>query len=1186
MEMNADPHGRAPAGAPGSGAPLRFRVEGLDCQNEVRALKGAVGPLVGGEDGLAFDTRAGLMSVTAPGGASAEAIVRAVAGTGMRAELLLDDVAPAAETRPATPVPELLVFQVMGLDCQNEVRALKHEVGPLVGGEARLFFDTAKGLMTVAPSSPVTASAITEAVARAGMRATARVSGAGAPHQLFRVRGLDCKNEAALLEHEVGPLVGGAHALAFDTSRGVMTVAGGPGAASPDEIRQAIRLTGMDAEPWREEAPTGAGTAASAARLFRVEGLDCQNEVRALKREVGPVVGGEGRLLFDTTKGLMAIAPGSPTGDVEGAVRRAGMRAMPVDGSPGAAPARLFRVAGLDCKNEAAALSREVGPLVGGAEALAFDPGRGAMIVAPGPRSVSVEAIQEAVARIGMRAEPWPEEDAGLDAAADACGMGCGGGDIATALAPPVPTHAPDALVLRIHGMDCGDEVAALKREVGPVAGGEDRLSFDLLNGRMAVAGAASASPELVARIEKAVARTGMRAEPWQEGEQTAAGAAEERRRRVQTALTTASGILAALGVALHAWLGGGLAAALGAEEGSGGTPLPAIIAYAAAIACAVRYVAPKAWLSARRLRPDMNLLMVVAVAGAIGIGEWFEAATVSFFFALALALEAWSLGRARRAVAALMELAPPTARVLLPDGTEREVPAAEVAVGARILVRPGDKLPLDGRVAAGESEVNQAPITGESVPVHKAPGAEVFAGTINGDGALEIETTKAARDTTLAQIIRMVGSAQGRRAPSEQWVERFARIYTPAVMALALAVLLVPPLLLGGIWDVWFYRALVLLVIACPCALVISTPVTIVAALAGAAKQGVLVKGGLHLETPAKIRAMAMDKTGTLTEGRPRVVALAPLGGRDEAALLGLAAALEARSEHPLAKAILDRAAEAGVTAAPAEAVQAVPGKGLTGRVGGRSAWLGSRRFLEERGLATPEALHLAEELAQAGRTVVAVGDEAGVWGLVAVADTLRPGARQTVAALHAAGIERVVMLTGDNRATAEAIARETGVDEVRAELLPADKVAAVEDLVARHGAVAMVGDGVNDAPAMARANLGIAMGAIGSDAAIETADVALMSDDIAKLPWLVRHSRATLRIIRQNIGFSVAIKLLFTGLTVAGLASLWGAIAADVGASLLVVLNGLRLLGGRETAATPPAPVGAGRPALAAQG
>ncbi|SDB71704.1 heavy metal translocating P-type ATPase [Belnapia rosea] len=1183
--MDGDRRGAAGAGR--AGAPLRFRVEGLDCQNEVRLLKGAVGPLVGGEDGLAFDTKAGLMSVTAPGGASAEAIVRAVAGTGMRAELLLDDVVPASEARPATPVPEPLVFQVRGLDCQNEVAALKREVGPLVGGEARLFFDTAKGVMTVASSSPVSTSAITEAVARAGMSAMARIGAPGSPALLLRVRGLDCKNEVALLERALGPLVGGTHALAFDTGRGAMTVVGGPRYGDEDDLLAAIREAGLDAEPWEKTAPS-AGPATAALRLFRVEGLDCQNEVAALRREVGPVVGGPERLLFDPAKGLMAVTAGSVTGpEIETAVARTGMRATAWDVRPEGPSPQLFRVAGLDCKNEAAALTQAVGPVVGGAEALAFDTGRGAMIVAPAPgRAVSVEAIRDAVTRTGMRADLWSE--AAEPAAPDACELGCGG-DVAAALAPPLPTHAPDAVVFKVHGLDCGDEVAALKREVGPVVGTEDRLSFDLLNGRMAITGAVS--PELADRIEKAVARTGMRAEPWQEGEQTAAGAAEDRRRRVQTWLTTASGVLAVAGVALHAWLGGGLAAALGAEEAAGGTPLLAILAYAAAIACAVRYVAPKAWLSARRLRPDMNLLMVVAVAGAVGIGEWFEAATVSFFFALALALEAWSLGRARRAVAALMELAPPTARVLMPGGTEREVPAAEVAVGARILVRPGDKLPLDGRVAAGESEVNQAPITGESVPVHKAPGAEVFAGTINGDGALEVETTKAARDTTLAQIIRMVGSAQGRRAPSEQWVERFARVYTPAVMVLALAVFLVPPLLLGGAWDIWFYRALVLLVIACPCALVISTPVTIVAALAGAAKQGVLVKGGLHLETPAKIRAMAMDKTGTLTEGRPRVVALAPLGGRDEAALLGLAAALEARSEHPLAKAILDRAAEAGVTAAPAEAVQAVPGKGLTGRVAGQSAWLGSRRFLEERGLATPEALQRAEELAQAGRTVVAVGDEAGVWGLVAVADTLRPGARQTVAALHAAGIERVVMLTGDNRATAEAIARETGVDEVRAELLPADKVAAVEDLVARHGAVAMVGDGVNDAPAMARANLGIAMGAIGSDAAIETADVALMSDDIAKLPWLVRHSRATLGVIRQNIGFSVAVKLLFTGLTVVGLASLWGAIAADVGASLLVVLNGLRLLGARETAAAPPpsappAPAGTGRPVLAAQG
>ncbi|MDU0959953.1 MAG: heavy metal translocating P-type ATPase, partial [Bradyrhizobium sp.] len=483
-------------------------------------------------------------------------------------------------------------------------------------------------------------------------------------------------------------------------------------------------------------------------------------------------------------------------------------------------------------------------------------------------------------------------------------------------------------------------------------------------------------------------------------------------------------------------------------------------------------------------------------------------------------------------------------------------------------VVRPGDKIPLDGRVLAGESEVNQAPITGESVPVPVEPGKEVFAGTINGEGALEIQTTKAAQDTTLARIIRMVGSAQSRRAPSEQWVEQFARVYTPAVMILALVVFLVPPLAFGGAWEPWFYRALVLLVIACPCALVISTPVTIVAALAGAAKQGVLVKGGVHLETPAKLKAIAMDKTGTLTEGRPRVVELVPLGTRTEAELLEFAAALEARSEHPLARAILEKARERGITVAPATAVQAVRGKGVTGRIGAREAWLGSRKYLEERATtaATAEVLLSADRIAGAGRTVVAVGDENSVWGLIAVSDAIRPEAKRIVAELHAAGIERVVMLTGDNRATAEVIARETGVDEVQAELLPEDKVAAIERLVGRFhkpgGAVAMIGDGVNDAPAMARANLGIAMGAIGSDAAIETADVALMSDDLSKLPWLIRHSKATLAIIRQNIGFSLSVKLLFTALTIAGFASLWGAIAADVGASLLVVLNGLRLL------------------------
>lgn len=990
----------------------------------------------------------------------------------------------------------------------------------------------------------------------------------------FKVDGLDCQNEVRVLRAAVGPVVGGDDKLSFNTQAGVMEVMS-EDVSTVDTVQRAVATTGMQAHLLRQPVQ-------QPALLFLVEGLDCKNEVAALNREIGPLVGGEACLAFDAWKGLMTIAP-QRLATVDEIIRRVesiGMRASLI--ADGAAEALLYRVHGLDCKNEVAALTRELGPLVG-EDKLAFDTAKGMMTVGPQNRAAP-DAIEEAVARTGMRAEPWmppavpsaaPEPTGAQEGAACGCAA-----DVQEALSAPIPTRLPGQITYRIHGMDCADEIAALKREVGPLVG-QDKLAFDLLNGRMSIDVTPDAALE--ARIEKAVVRAGLRAEPWSEDITNEAAQAEERRRRMQSWLTTASGLLTALGFVVHAWLGGGVIAALEAgEHASGSTPLPSMVLYAIAVLCAARYVAPKAWYAAKRLRPDMNLLMMVAVAGAIGIGAWFEAATVSFFFALALALEAWSLGRARRAVAALMELAPSTARVKLEDGSERDVPAAEVRVGAHIIVRPGDKVPLDGRVAAGESELNQAPITGESVPVFKAEGDDVFAGTINGEGAIEVVTTKAANDTTLAQIIRMVGSAQSRRAPSEQWVEKFARVYTPAVMVLAVAIFLVPPLLLGGVWDVWFYRALVLLVIACPCALVISTPVTIVAALAGAAKQGVLVKGGTHLETPAHLKAIAMDKTGTLTEGRPQVVEIVPLGGRSEADLLSLAAALEARSGHPIARAILAKAAELNIPAEPAEAVQAITGRGVTGRVAGRDMWLGSRRYIEERGVNSAEVLQRADALSSAGRTVVAVGDGQDVWGLVAVADAVRPEAKDIVAALHRAGIEHVVMLTGDNRATAEAIAKQTGIDEVRAELLPGDKVAAVEDLVRRYGSVAMVGDGVNDAPAMGRANLGIAMGAMGSDAAIETADVALMSDDLSKLPWLVRHSRGTLAVIRQNVAFSIFVKLVFTVLTVVGLASLWGAIAADVGASLLVVLNGLRLLNRGQTTLEPGGPsAGSGVPA-----
>jgi Zn2+/Cd2+-exporting ATPase len=714
----------------------------------------------------------------------------------------------------------------------------------------------------------------------------------------------------------------------------------------------------------------------------------------------------------------------------------------------------------------------------------------------------------------------------------------------------------------KVRGLDCAEEVAVLKQAVGPLVGGEDRLAFDVLNGRMTVA--ADAREIADETIFKAIATTGMSAVAWTPHAKTDDA---DNHRRQQVLFTAASGIALLIGFGLHVALAGGFTQAwrLLGSHASVSTPLPAIVAYLAAALLGARFVVVKAWFAARNLRPDMHLLMTVAVIGAMAIGEWFEAATVSFLFALSLALESWSVGRARRAIAALLDLAPPTAHVLRPDGSEAVVPVAEVRLGSRVIVPAGERIPLDGRVTAGASAVNQAPITGESVPVEKQPGAEVFAGTINGDGTLTIRATKAAQDSTLSRIIHMVEEAHARRAPSEQWVERFARAYTPAVMVFAFLMFLVPPVIFGQAWNEWFYRALVLLVIACPCALVISTPVSIVASLAAAARAGVLVKGGAFIELPARLRAIAMDKTGTITSAEPEVVQVIPLDNHTEDELISRAAALEARSTHPLARAIHRYTERKRIAPAPAADVQVLRGKGLTGIFDGEPFWLGSHRYVVERGQDTPDVARQAEALEANGKTVIVVGNARHVCGL-AVADTIRPEAREIVRQLHAAGIAYVVMLTGDNRITAEAIAREVGIDEVHAELLPENKVKKLEEVIARYGNVAMVGDGVNDAPALARANLGIAMGAIGSDAAIETADIALMTDDISKLPWLVRHSKRTLAIIRQNVTFALAIKAVFVVLTFVGMASLWAAIAADTGASLLVVLNGLRLLRGSK--------------------
>jgi Zn2+/Cd2+-exporting ATPase len=732
--------------------------------------------------------------------------------------------------------------------------------------------------------------------------------------------------------------------------------------------------------------------------------------------------------------------------------------------------------------------------------------------------------------------------------------------------AASVPVASADQLgagrSFRVIGLDCAEEVAILNRALGAAVGGIEHLGFDVINGRMILLPTARQIDD--AEVLSRVAATGLRAKLW---DAKSAGADQAAHLSRQKRFTAASAAFWGAGLAWH--IGHSGTAGLGqlfAGHGNLPVPLPERGLFLMAVMLGVWLVLPKAWYALRNLAPDMNLLMVVAVAGAITLGEYFEAATVAFFFALSLTLESWSVGRARTAVAALLNLAPPTARVLNSDGTEADIPAQQVQIGQFFVVRGGDRIPLDGRVTVGTGAVNQAPITGESALVAKEAGDEVYAGTINGDGSLTVVATKLASDTVLAKIIRMVGDAHARRAPVEQWVTKFARIYTPVVMALAIALALLPPLVTGGDWGFWFYNALVLLVIACPCALVISTPVSIVAALAASARAGVLIKGGAYIEAPGKLQAIALDKTGTLTEGRPEVSEIVPLDGTSAQDLLRTAAALEARASHPLALAILSQANNQGLTIVAASDSQTVPGRGVEGRLGGQLFWLGSPRFAVEKGFEAALPQRKMAEIEASGATLVVVGSPAGIMGVIALRDRVRPEARKMIAALHGLGVKKVVMLTGDNAATAQAVAQQTGIDEVRAALLPADKVTVIDELTQRYGVVAMMGDGVNDAPAMARAHFAVAMGAVGSDAAIETADIALMSDEISRLPWLISHSRRTMTVIHQNITLSLMTKLGFALATAFGMASMWGAIAADVGVSLLVVANALRLLQAKE--------------------
>lgn len=685
-----------------------------------------------------------------------------------------------------------------------------------------------------------------------------------------------------------------------------------------------------------------------------------------------------------------------------------------------------------------------------------------------------------------------------------------------------------------ITGMDCGDCAKTVEQTVRRLPG----VQAATVNLGTATLSVTPRDDELTtAAIVSAVSKAGYGAQARGESRTTPSPVWWRQRRVIETA------------VAALLWVIGFTVEHLGAPRIASAVP------FLLAMIVAGYPVARAGWYALKVRRADMNLLMTTAAVGAIAIGEWDEGSSVLILFAIGIMLQTLTLERTRRAIQALVGLAPAEASVKRAGGEQR-VPVAAVAIGEVVVVRPGERLPVDGVVVAGRSGVDQAPITGESVPVSVGPESVVFAGSINGDGFLEIRSTKAASDTTLARVVHLVEEAQASKAPAQAFVDRFAAIYTPIVIIGAILLATVVPLFVGN-FEEWFTRALVLLVIACPCALVISTPVALVAAIGSASRRGVLFKGGAAIEALASVRTVAFDKTGTLTVGRPAVTGVFPVGEKTEGEILARAAAIEGPSTHPIAIAIVRMARERGVAVPHATEARNIPGRGATARIGEETVTVGSRRLFD----AIPEAVErILAATEAAGKTAVLIGTSNGIEAVIAVADPLRVISPRAVASLDALGL-RTVMLTGDNRQTAQRIAAEAGVTDVRAELMPEDKVAAVVDLQ-RTAPVAMIGDGVNDAPALATAAVGVAMGAAGSDVAIEAADVALMSDDLTQVPVAVKLARRTLSIIRQNVAAALVVKGAFLALTVAGVTNLWLAVLADMGMSLAVTFNSLRLL------------------------
>lgn len=1004
--------------------------------------------------------------------------------------------------RPATDT----VFYIEKMDCPSEERQIRQRVGQIAGVEA-LGFDLKQHRLTVThrldDMAPVTAALTELGLPPAPLQEVRTDS--------FHVPRMDCKNEVAQIRARLSDMPG-IEDLRFDLAERVLTV--DHSLADTGPVTDALAELGMPAAPRQAAAP-------ETRTIFHVPKMDCRNEERQVRERLQGMAGIDD-LEFDLPQRRLTVVHRLPDAAVLAkALAEIGM--PPADALPPAQAPTLsespvaslrtdtFRIEKMDCPTEEGMIRKRLGSLAG-VDALDFNLMQRKLTVRHS--LPSTDGIVAALKDIGLP----PAE-----AAATVAG-------------------AVNRSVFRIENMDCPTEEGLIRDKLQHMPGVQ-ALDFNLMQRKLTVAHTAA-----IAEVEGALLAIGMKAVRDAADGADIDEAPKPSVSRRQWVLMGIAGVSAAVAEAIAFGTGND-------------TAWPVIALALLSIATGGWPTYKKGWLALKNGVLNMNALMSIAVTGAVLIGQWPEAAMVMFLFALAEVIEVLSLDRARNAIRGLLAMAPEQATVQQPDGNWLDVPAKTVAVGDLVRIRPGERIPLDGVLEGGQSAVNQAPITGESIPVAKAAGDTVFAGTINETGSFTYRVTAEATHSTLARIIKAVEEAQGSRAPTQRFVDQFAKVYTPAVFAVALAVMLVPPLFLGGAWMDWIYKALVLLVIACPCALVISTPVTVVSGLAAAARRGILVKGGAYLEQGRLLKALALDKTGTITQGKPVVTDIVALGA-DEMETLRLAASLAGRSDHPVSGAVASHLREKqGTDLLEVDDFEAITGRGVKGRVNGEWHYLGNHRLLQELGIRSEAAEAALKKIEGEGKTAIAIATATQALAVIGVADTVRETSREAIGELHALGV-RTVMLTGDNQQTASVIARDVGIDDARGGLLPEDKLKAIDAELSAHGTVGMVGDGINDAPALAKSSIGFAMGAAGTDTAIETADVALMDDDLRKIPQFIRLSRRTGAILRQNIVLALGIKVVFLVLALTGTATLWMAVFADMGASLLVVFNGMRLL------------------------